>query len=113
MPTSSTTPRESPKSRRRRRGSSDRSRLHRHGGRKFGRNQRHGNTPEERQNQHVDQSHARPRSRDHVFQTERSARGVGEHHEDEVEESGFAEGGLVLRRRMRIGYGTFDMSPPL
>jgi hypothetical protein len=55
--------------------------------------QRNRNTPEKRQHQQIDQRHAGPRSRDHVLEAEGPVRRVGKHHEDEIEEAGFAKSG--------------------
>ena len=67
--------------------------FNRHGSSKFRRHQRDGNAPEKRQHQQVDQRHPRARGGHHVLEPEGPARGVGKHHEDEIEESGLAEGG--------------------
>jgi hypothetical protein len=66
----------------------------RHGGGQLGGDQGDWDTPEEWDHQEVDQSHARAGGGDHVLETEGASGAVGKHHPDEIEENGFAQGGL-------------------
>ncbi len=83
--------------------------LDRHGSGQFRRNQRHRDAPEEWQDQEVDQRQPRPRGSDHILEAEGATRSVGEHYEDEIEETGFAEcGGLVVGGQSGfVGYREF------
>ena len=84
----------SPKDRRSQRAPSGRSRLRGHSGGEFGGDKRDGDTPEERDYQQENQGHARARGGDHVFKPKGTAGTVGKHYPDEIEEAGFAQGGL-------------------
>jgi hypothetical protein len=71
--------------------------LNRHSGGQLGRYQRNRDAPEERDHQQEDQCHSWTGSGDHVFEPEGATGAVGEHYPDEVEEAGFAQGGLRSR----------------
>src|SRR5579871_185955 len=87
-----------------------------HGGGEFGRHQGDGNTPEDREDEQVEKRDSRAGGGDHVFEAEGASRGVGEHYEDEVEETGFAEGGLGgqkdqathLSHKTQQGWGSLE-----
>ncbi len=68
--------------------------LDRHGRSQLGRHQRDRDAPEKRNHQQEGQGHAGTGGGDHVFESEGAAGAVGEHYPDEIEQAGFAQGGL-------------------
>ena len=81
--------------------------LYGHCGREFCRDQRNRNAPEERNEQVIEQRHARAGGCDHFFEAKRTARRVGEHDEHKGENSrlfrgGFQRGGVVGHRKRKF-----------
>ena len=74
--------------------------LYGNGSGEFRRNERDRDAPEKRNDQQIDEREARPAGGNHFFHAERAAGGVGEHHEDEVEETGFFCGCSGLSQRI-------------
>src|SRR5208282_6010355 len=61
-----------------------------HGGGEFGGGERHRDAQEERNDQDIEQAHARTTGADHAFESEGASGGVGKHHEDEIEKASLA-----------------------